>query len=362
MLKIKYNTLADLFASVILSFNNQKVLLEVTEDKIQSFNDIILVKFFEESVFDTIKSQKNIFSFSALETSFKTLNSLCPNLVYNENIYYIEEKKYLKDLANNFKSKGFRQIHEVDTNIFSDKEYALNKGHVLKTAPAYRCNLSRLKIALLKTLKNLGSDFIITSKPQSKKFVSTQSTKANYNYSIRKLNKKYSPLDSKTLYTGNGNYLFHRCNDFYISSFSEVLTEYKKTYNFEFPEDEILETIKKELFLEDLPLESYIIAEQKVKQELKKENLKDISSLKLYGSDFEFSPSAPDVMGYSDLQFDLVKRMDINVNDFKNAVFDFGTQIQEIINLTYDLFPEYHNGQKSFLAAIKIYKENELKN
>ena len=69
----------------------------------------------------------------------------------------------------------------------------------------------------------------------------------------------------------------------------------------------------------------------------------------------------PDIIGYADAQFDLVKRDGININSFKNAVFDFGTGIEEIINTTYDLFPIFHSGAKAFEEAVNQYKKNELK-
>ena len=86
----------------------------------------------------------------------------------------------------------------------------------------------------------------------------------------------------------------------------------------------------------------------------------NLENIKLDSTDFDFSPSAPDVIGYADMKFDEVKRMDINVNTFKNAVFDYGTHIDTIIERTYDLYPQFRKGRLAFDAAIKEWEENEL--
>ncbi len=365
MLKFKFKSLADGFSALLLAFNGEKVFLEIPENLIFIKQNFILSRFINENVFDK-KNEKKFFAFSDSARAFKILNTISPNTIYPETVFCAEKKDRLRDFFNKFKSKGYRKIAKSKENIFDDEKFSLTKDYVLKTAPSYRCNYSRLVISIIKTLRHLGSnyDFVPEFSPE-KGFIKPLNDIPVFNYFQRRLSAEKSPLKAgKPLYIPNGNYLFQRCNDFYITSYGEKDFENllpSIINNYRFSKDDIQEISSAEFFEEDLPLDAYLIAEQNVKKHFLNKDLKDILSLRLSGGDFTFSPSMPDVIGYADAQFDLVKRDGININSFKNAVFDFGTGIEEIINLTYDLFPTYHTGQKAFEEAVKQYKKNELK-
>ncbi|MBQ3657952.1 MAG: hypothetical protein II956_14120 [Bacteroidales bacterium] len=364
MLKFKFKSLADGFSALLLTFNGEKVLLEIPENLTFIKENFILSRFIDENVFDK-KNEKKFFAFSDSDRAFNILNTISPNTVYQEKVFCAEKKDKLRDFFNKFKSKGYRKISSTKENIFSDDKFSLSKTCVLKSAPSYRCNYSRLIISILKTIKKLGSDYVFAPDfSDTKGFVKPLNDIPVFNYIQRKLSTENSPLKAgKTLYIPHGNYLFHRCGDFYVTSYGEKdLEDFLPAIinNYSFSKDEIKEISTAEFFAEDLPLDAYLIAEQSVKKHFLNKDLKDISELRLCGGDFSFSPSMPDVIGYADAQFDLVKRDGINVNTFKNAVFDFGTEIEEIINITYDLLPKYHGGQQAFEEAIKQYKEKEL--
>ena len=103
----------------------------------------------------------------------------------------------------------------------------------------------------------------------------------------------------------------------------------------------------------DLPFEALLSASQKYDFDLSKMPVLD-------GGNFEFSPSMADVVGFADYYYDMVKRLDIRVGEFRDAVFDYGTHIEEIVNDTYDLFPEYHKGEKAFRAAVEKWRMGEV--
>lgn len=355
MFKFKFKTLSDLFSALILSFNGEKVELEIPENLIFIKENIILSRFISENVFQK-NNKKLFFDFSSLEKTAKLIHKISPNTFYYEKICCAIRKNHLRDFFNHFKTKSYREISSFREEIFSSENFSLNPDFTLKTAPAYRCNYSRLIVSTIKTLKDLGAKctFIKENDEENKETV--------LNYTLKKFDGKYSPLKNKTLYIPQGCYLFSRCNDFYIANYEDKTLETPLTeiiQGFRLEEISQTQTVKCSFVYEDFPLEAYLIAEQNVKKLLLNKNLKDLSTLRLNGSDFEFSPSATDVMGYSDLQFDLIKRLGVNVNDFKNAVFDFGTHIEEIINTAYDLFPQFHNGQKAFEKAIEEFVKNE---
>lgn len=365
MLKFKFKSLADGLSALLLAFNGEKVFLEIPENLIFIKQNFILSRFIDENVFDK-KNEKKFFAFSDSARAFECLNTISPNTVYPEKVFCAESKDGLRDFVNKFKSKGYRKIIKAKEDIFEDEKFSLAKGCVLKSAPSYRCNYSRLVISVIKTLRLLGSDFgFVPDFSETEGFVKPLNSAPVLHYIQRRLSAGKSPLKAgKTLYIPNGNYLFHRCGDFYIASdgekdFQNLLPSVINNYSFS--EDDVTETLSNDFFAEDLPLDAYLIAEHSVKQHFLNKDLKDISTLRLSGGDFNFQPSMPDIIGYADAQFDLVKRDGININSFKNAVFDFGTGIEEIINTTYDLFPIFHSGAKAFEEAVNQYKKNELK-
>lgn len=366
MFKFKCKSLADAFSALILAYNGEKVLLEIPENLKFTSSDIRLTRFIDDTVF-RMDDKRQDEVFNELLSAAEILNKISPNTFYTEKIFALAEKNMLKDFANHFRSKAYREISTPDRcDIFASASIQPNKKMALKLAPAYRCNFSRLVVAIIKTIKDLGSEYeIVNDFCPTKEFYYVNVDAPQYEYHQYKIKKTSYPLKSNTLYAPDGIYMYQRCNDYYISTEGpKALEQYLPSVidGYTFSSKDILEETTIEFTDADLPLQAYLIAEKEVKKVLGRDKLKDIRELRLNGSNFEFQPSIPDVVGYADYNFDLVKRMGINVDDFKNATFDFGTHIEEIINTTYDLHPVYHNGQKSFEAAIKDYKEKELIN
>ena len=354
-MKFKYKTLSDMFSALILAFNKEKVELEIPENLTFIKENIILPHFISENVFQK-NNEKLFFDFSSLEQTAGLLHKISPNTFYPENICCAVRKNHLRDFINLFKSKGYREISSFKGEIFSSGDFSLNQDFTLKTAPAYRCNYSRLIISMIKTINDLGGKctFVKSADENPERRV--------FKYTLQKFKAEISPLKFQTLYIPQGCYLFSRCNDFYIATeenngMEEILPQIIQGFSLE--NCPAKKTVNFSLSYEDFPLEAYLIAAQNVKSLFPNKNFKDFSTLRLNGSGFEFSPSAPDVMGYSDLQFDLIKRLGVNVNDFKNAVYDYGTHIEEIINTAYDMFGTYHNGQKAFEKATEEFLKNE---
>lgn len=328
MLNIKYKSLSDGFSALFYALNGEKVLLEIPENMTFLKENLIIPLFVENN----FSSQKNstMFGFAALEKAAKTLNILSPNTFYKENIYaFTQESNPLKNLTDKFLKKV----------IVADENF---NGIIVKTAPGYRCNYSRLVISVIKTLRDLGSDYVLVSENAG------NNVEPYLKYSFYKTTQPEENKYKTIYFPKSGIYLFSRCGEHYaISENAENFTEtgvkpLEKTAEVNFRE-------------EDLPLQAFLTAKKYVKP------AKELETLRLNGSGFEFSPSMPDVIGYADAQFDLIKRDGVNINDFKNAVFDFGTHIEEIIDLAYSLHKEFPKAQKAFEEAVKSYKKNELK-
>jgi hypothetical protein len=363
MFKFKFKSLTDAFSALLLAYNGEKVLLEVPENLNHIKRDIRIARFIDDTVF-RIDKRKNDYTFSELSDAAEKISKISPNTFYTEKIYALSEKNSLRDFANHFRKKSYRSIYDSSDDIILKENYNFDSKYTLKSAPAYRCNYTRLAISLIKTLRDLGSDYVITDTfSTTEPYLNEEDNILPTEYEQYLLKTENSPLKSTSLYIPNGIYMYHRCNDFYISventkALENFLPSVIKGYDFQ--DNLIIEKQVIPFYEEDWPLEAYVLAELCVKMDLKRD-LKDLSGLRLHDSNFKFSPSVADVIGYSDYNFDLVKRMGIDVNSFKNATFDFGTAIEDIINTTYDLYPKYHNGQKSFEEAIRLYKENELK-
>ena len=175
-------------------------------------------------------------------------------------------------------------------------------------------------------------------------------------YQYYRLDASMSPTVWKSVYLPGGVWLYSRSNDFYILAKSgvDVAKALDEVFDgFQLPEGALQNPLEIALSDFDLPFEALLSASQKYDFDLSKIPVLD-------GGNFEFSPSMADVVGFADYYYDMVKRLDIKVGEFRDAVFDYGTHIEEIVNDTYDLFPEYHKGEKAFRAAVEKWRMGEV--
>lgn len=269
----------------------------------------------------------------------QAIHRIAPNLVYPEKAF-IAAKGRLSALFS-FGSMATKEQGEVLRD-----DVSLADGFVLKSAQAYRINYSRLMTACARTLAQ-GSCEVLDSAQAAPEVNSLPVV-------MMEGVLRSSPVKKSLMIPFNDAeiWLINRGNSFFIIGVNICDTNLiVETVNQVLPHAGIyLKNFSNSILFNinnlDLSFEAW---------------LKDVdtSSVCLDGCAFLFSPSAPDVIGYADMKFDEVKRMGVDVTTFKNAVFDFGTHIDEIIEDTYNLFSEYHNGAKAFEAAVERWKNAE---
>lgn len=269
----------------------------------------------------------------------QTIHRIAPNLVYPEKAY-IAVKGRLSALFS-FGS----MVSKKQPDVLRD-DVTLANGFVLKTAQAFRVNYSRLMTACARTLAQCGCECLH----------SAQATPEVDSLPVMMMESvlRYSPVKKSLMIPFNDAeiWLINRGNSFFIIGVNICDTNLiVDTVNSVLPHAGIyLKNFSNSIFFNinklDLSFEAW---------------LKDVdaASVCLDGCSFPFSPSAPDVIGYADMKYDEVKRMGVDVTTFKNAVFDYGTHIDEIIEDTYNLFSEYHSGAKAFDAAVERWKNAE---
>ena len=350
MTNINFTTLSDAFAALMLAARGEKVILSMPEKLWHLRGGVIMCRFLEEGIFCN-DGAKGLFDYRQLTSAAESLHTISPNTVYPEAVYAVQEKNFLRDFANHFRQKAYRDISKPDDNVTLLRDgVAMRIGKVLRCAPAYRINYQRLVVAILRTLRNLGSDYKIINEDSAP--IDGNCTK----YQYFRLDASMSPTVWKSVYLPSGVWLYSRSNDFYIlvKSGVDVVSALSEVFDgFQLPKGALQNPLEIALSDLDLPFEALLSASQKNDFELSKMPALD-------GGNFEFSPSMADVVGYADYYFDMVKRLDINVHEFRDAVFDYGTHIEEIVNDTYDLYPEYHNGVKAFRAAVAKWREQEI--
>ena len=269
----------------------------------------------------------------------QTIHGVAPNLVYPEQAYIA-----IKGRLSAWFSFGYMASKEQQ-NVFRE-DVTLADGFALKSTPAYRVNYSRLMTACTRTLTQGGCEVLN----------SALATPEVNSLPVMMMEGalRFSPVKKSLMIPFNDAeiWLINRGNSFFIiginicdaqlmvDTINQVLPHagiYLKNFS-----NPILFNINKL----DMSFEAW---------------LKDVNAETIWldGCKFPFSPSAPDVIGYADMKYDEVKRMGVDVTTFKNAVFDFGTHIDEIIEDTYNLFPDYHNGGKAFEVAVERWKNSE---
>ena len=348
---IRFTTLSDAFAALLLAARGEEVCLDVPQTLWQLRGGLIMCRFLGEGIFGGNDGAKGLFDYRQLISAAEALHSISPNTVYPEAVYAVQDRNILRDFANHFRNKAYRDISKPDDRVQLLRDgVAMHDGKVLRSAPAYRINYQRLVVAILRTLRNLGSDYkIINENPAP---IDSQVTR----YQYFRIDASLSPTVWKSVYMPSGVWLYSRSNDFYILAKSgvDVVTALSEVFDgFQLPDGALQNPLEINLSDLDMPFEALLSASQTYDFDLSKLPVLD-------GGNFEFSPSMADVVGYADYYFDMVKRMDIDVHEFRDAVFDYGTHIEEIVNDTYDLYPEYHNGVKSFRAAVARWRENEI--
>lgn len=348
---IRFTTLSDAFAALMLAGRGEEVCLDVPKTLWHLRGGAIMCRFLEEGIFGGNDGAKGRFGYDDLTSAAESLHTISPNTVYPEAVYAVQDRNILRDFANHFRQKAYRDISKPDDRVQLLRDgVTMRNGKVLRSAPAYRINYQRLVVAILRTLHNLGSDYkIINENPAP---IDGQVTR----YQYFRIDALLSPTVWKSVYMPSGVWLYSRSNDFYILAKSgvDVVAALSEVFDgFQLPDGALQNPLEINLSELDLPFEALLSASQKFDFDLSKLPTLD-------GGNFEFSPSMADVVGYADYYFDMVKRMDIDVHEFRDAVFDYGTHIEEIVNDTYDLYPEYHNGVKSFRAAVQRWRENEI--
>ena len=347
---INFTTLSDAFAALMLAARGEEVHLEVPETLWHLRGGLIMCRFLEEGIFGGNDGAKGLFDYRQLSSSAELLHSISPNTVYPEVVYAVQDRNILRDFANHFRNKAYRDISRPDDDVQVLRDgVSLKPGKVLRCAPAYRVNYQRLVVAILRTLRNLGGSYTVGSFG-----VDDAHNVANYQY--YRLDTSMSPTVWKSVYLPGGVWLYSRSNDFYILAKSgvDVAAALNDAFDgFQLPEGALQNPLEIALSDLDLPFEALLSASQKNDFDLSKMPVLD-------GGNFEFKPSMADVVGYADYYFDMVKRLDINVHEFRDAVFDYGTHIEDIVNDTYDLYPKYHNGVKAFRAAVEKWRMGEV--
>lgn len=365
---IRFSTLADAFAALMLANSGKEVLLIVPDTLWHLRRGVIMCRFLEEGVFGGGNKAMSQYGYNELASAAEYLHIVSSNTVYPEVVYAVQDKNFLRDFANHFRQKAYREISRPDKDVaILRSDVSISSDKVLRTAPAYRINYSRLVVALLRTLKTLGSEYKIVGVGECSDVVpivnNDNSSFDEYNY--YRLDVSASPTIWKSVYIPAGVWLYSRSGDFYIVAktgvdVAKVLAESFDGYVL--PDGALDNPIKISVSSNDLPMEALISAGNTIEstEGIERAKILDVDRLRLDGGKFEFSPSMADVVGYADYWYDIVKRLGINVAEFRDAVFDFGTNIEAIVDDTYNLYPTYHNGTTAFRAAVNNWISKEL--
>lgn len=356
---IDFDSLMDGYAALLLQCGGVDVELRVPEECVWLSHELIVCGFFDSGVFTGADAGAE--SYRSIESAYETLNAMSPNTIYMERAFAVQPRNAVRDFVNYFRGKAFRDVYSPDdvNGLRLSSGCTLADGKVLKRAPAYRFNASRHVVSLLRTIAANGGH--IVRRPAGGHVV------GDSELAIYRIPNGMAPAPMNTVFLPEGVWLFNRCSDSYMAVLGGVDAAGAVTSAFtgcSVSADRVTELIRISCNKDDYePLSAWVRACRYVESrraELGMGGVFDISSLRLDGSAFVFQPSAPDVLGYADYWFDTVKRMGIDVNAFRNAVYDYGTHIEDIVNDTYDLYPKYHNGPTAFDEAVMAWKAREL--
>lgn len=365
---IRFSTLADAFAALMLANCGREVVLVVPNTLWHLHRGVIMCRFLEEGVFGGNSKTMSQYGYNELASAADILHTISPNTIYPEVVYAVQDKNILRDFANHFRQKAYREISRPDKDVaILRSNISIGIDKVLRTAPAYRINYFRLVVALLRTLKKLGAEYKIVGDAECDDvapFVKNDNLSLE-EYNFYRLDVSASPTNWKSVYIPVGVWLYSRSNDFFIVAkasidVAKVLSESFDGYIL--PDGALQQPLKIKVSSNDLPMEALIAARNtiEISEGINNAKIFDTDSFRLDGGKFEFSPSMADVVGYADYWYDIIKRLGINVAEFRDAVFDFGTNIETIVDDTYNLYPTYHNGTAAFRAAVNNWISTEL--
>lgn len=355
---IDFDSLSNIYQALMLQYNGVEVELRVPRGLPFLGGGVSVCSFFSNGVFSGRSDAAA--DYSSLENAFSVLSAISPNTIYLERAFAVQDRNLVRDVVNHFRGKAFRDIFDGDGSRapYLMPGVSIADGKVLKRAPSYRFNCSRHLVSLMRTIVSLGGSLVYSDAPQPQKSSPCM---------LYRLVGVSAPMPRNSCFLPQGVWLFNRCSDAYVAVTGDAepcacINSAFAGCHVEPGNLSLIADIGYDGF--GNPLEALVSAMKASAPILESHGIvkpRDLMLLRLDGSDFEFSPSRPDVLGYSDYCFDMVKRMDIDVNLFRNAVYDYGTHIEDIINDTFDMYPDFHSGPKAFEAAISKWKNSELR-
>ncbi|MBQ2098472.1 MAG: hypothetical protein II480_09860, partial [Bacteroidales bacterium] len=111
---INFTTLSDAFAALMLAARGEEVHLDVPQTPWQLRGGLIMCRFLEEGIFGGNDGAKGLFDYRQLSSAAELLHSISPNTVYSEVVYAIQDRNILRDFANHFRNKAYRDISKPD--------------------------------------------------------------------------------------------------------------------------------------------------------------------------------------------------------------------------------------------------------
>lgn len=349
-----YNTgLIGMFSALMQSMQGKKVCVIFSNNPIENlFSQCFLIN---EKVFNT--NADNI-SIKNKNLCFEILNNLAKNLVYRESVVCNKSRNILSPIIQKF------------SNSSTD---------------GYRFNAERFYTQVLKTIVELKGEVYIQSRlsnnntldkiaafaalPLGQVFEIEYNTMVDFSKEFDHYTKKILLSAPKEKFNIDcPTYIPLKEGQFYIfNRFEKTFVSYQQKSqshcaNFSKEEIEcITDTIAQIYFDSNLPKNLFKIENCLVETSLgnpindlfystyvyqsiencsfSKEKLKEIfKDFSLIGSRFSFDATKLKLIEFADMKYDEVKRMGIKVDDFKKVVFNFGTDIDTIIEYFYDLF------------------------
>lgn len=324
---------------------------------------MIMCSFFSNQVF--AGGQASV-EYSRMESAYETLHSMSPNTIYVERAFAVQDRSVMRDFVNFFRGKAYRDIFTDDGAAprYGDG-CSLAGGKVLKRAPSFRINYSRHLVSLLRTCAQKGARVVWVDDDSLLVDPQKDNDGGSPRLILYQVEGGNAPAPYNTMYLPGDVWLFNRCSVSYVLApggvdvcgvIGQCFDGCRMTPGC------LREVVQVPGECLQMPLEAWAEAMDMLPGLCAEYGLRpvDVGSMRLDGSEFQFQPSMADVVGYADYWFDTVKRMEIDVNVFRNAVFDYGTHIEQIVDDTYNLYPEYRKGPLAFDAAVARWRAGEL--
>ena len=86
---IRFTTLSDAFAALMLAARGEEVCLDVPQTLWQLRGGVIMCRFLEEGIFGGNDVAKGLFDYRQLTSAAEALHSISPNTVYPEVVYAV---------------------------------------------------------------------------------------------------------------------------------------------------------------------------------------------------------------------------------------------------------------------------------